>query len=184
MPVHRLFVESVDLGRFRLSARSHDLFRDCVNLAQVAASQKHSGAFPCKRSGNGSADRPTSSVDHRVLVRQHGFPFCRYIRDVTHAAISGTKAANWRSRALAAPVRQPSAMDWDTGSGKISCSPLSNPSKMPCAAVSAEAFGISKPRLISVSIGPRKTAWTVTPWPAKNALNDCVMLDAAAFEME
>ena len=57
-------------------------------------------------------------------------------------------------------------------------------SKMPCAAVSADAFGISRPRFISVSIGPRMTAWTVTPWPARNARNDCVMLNAAAFEME
>src|SRR5262249_3493575 len=155
-----------------------------VTLVEGGASQNRSGASPCKLFGNASADRPASSIDHRALVRQHGFSFCRYIRDVTHAAISGAKAANWRSSALAAPVRQPSAMDWDAGSGKISSSPLSSPSKMPCAAVSAEAFGISKPRLISVSIGPRKTAWTVTPWPAKNPLNDCVMLDAAAFEME
>jgi hypothetical protein len=40
-----------------------------------------------------------------------------------------------------------------------------------------EAFSISKPRIISVSIGPRKTTWTVTPWPAKSALSDCVMFD-------
>jgi hypothetical protein len=28
------------------------------------------------------------------------------------------------------------------------------------------------------------TAWTITPWPAKIALSDCVMFNAAAFEME
>ena len=32
---------------------------------------------------------------------------------------------------------------WDAGSGKISSSPFSNPSKMPSAADSGEAFGIS-----------------------------------------
>src|SRR5262245_23428727 len=184
MPIHRLFVESVDLGRFSLSACGPDLFRDCVNLTQVAASQKYSRTFPCKRSGNGSPDRPTSSVDYRVFVRQHCFPFSRYIREITQDALPGTKPANSRSSALAAPVRQPSAMDRDTGSGKISSSSFSNPSKMPRAAVSTEALGISKPRFISVSMGPRKTAWTVTPWPAKTALNDCVILNAAAFEME
>jgi hypothetical protein len=95
-----------------------------------------------------------------------------------------TKAANWRSSALDAPVRHASAMDWDAGSGKISSSPLSIPSKMPAAAYSGEAFGISKPRFISVSMGPRMTAWTITPLPAKIALSDCVMFNAAAFEME
>ena len=35
-------------------------FRDCVNFAQVSASEKHSRTFPCERSGNGSADRATS----------------------------------------------------------------------------------------------------------------------------
>jgi len=61
---------------------------------------------------------------------------------------------------------------------------LSNPSKMPRAADSGEAFGMLKPRFISVSMGPRTTAWTVAPWPAKSALSDCVMLNAAAFERE
>ena len=105
-------------------------------------------------------------------------------RQADTAAVSGTKPANWRSSALAAPVRQLTAMDWDAGSGKMSSSPFSNPSKIPCAADSGEAFGMSKPRFISVSMGPRTTAWTVTPWPAKSALRDCVMLNAAAFEME
>src|SRR6266436_3746645 len=100
------------------------------------------------------------------------------------AALCGTKAANWRSSALATPARQPSAICWDAGSGKISSSPLSSPSKMLCAADSVEAFGMLKPRFISVSMGPKTAAWTVTPWPAKNALSDCVMESAAAFEME
>ncbi len=79
------------------------------------------------------------------------------IGHTTFTAVLDTKAANWRSRAFAAPVRQPSAMDWEAGSGKISSSPFSSPSKMPRAADSVEAFGMSKPRFISVSMGPRKT---------------------------
>jgi len=81
-------------------------------------------------------------------------------------------------------VLQPSAREADVGSGKMSSSPFSKPSKMRSAADSGEAFGISNPRFISVSTGPRTTAWTVTPCPAKSALSDCVMLNAAAFEIE
>jgi hypothetical protein len=73
----------------------------------------------------------------RSLCRLHRGPHA------TFAATPGTKAANWCSSALTAPVRQPSAIDWDAGSGKISSSPFSNPSKMPSAADSGEAFGIS-----------------------------------------
>ena len=58
------------------------------------------------------------------------------------------------------PYAMPQRWIGDAGSGKISSSPLSIPSKMPAAADSGEAFGISKPRFISVSMGPRMTAWT------------------------
>src|SRR5450755_1860642 len=68
-------------------------------------------------------------------------------------------------------------MDWDAGSGKMSSSPFSSPSKMPSAVVCIEAFGISKPRFMSVSVGPMTTAWTLTPWPANSALSDCVMFE-------
>src|SRR5438445_945169 len=98
-----------------------------------------------------------------------GCAACRY---ATFATLSGTKAADWRSSALATPLRQPSAMDWDVGSGKISSSPFSMPSKMAAATDSGEAFGKSTLRVISVSTGPVRMAWTVTPWPAKSALSD------------
>ena len=65
----------------------------------------------------------------------------------------------------------------------MSSSPFSNPSKMPAAADSVETFGILKPRFISVSTGPKTTAWTVTPWLASSPLNDCVRFSAAAFEV-
>src|SRR5208282_2487534 len=99
-------------------------------------------------------------------------------------ALCGMKAANWRSRALLTPERQASAMDWDAGSGKISSSPFSSPSKMPVAANSVETFGMLKPRFMSVSTGPKTTACTVTPWLASSTLNDCVRFSAAAFEVE
>ena len=80
---------------------------------------------------------------------------------------ASTNSANWRSRALTAPLRQLSAIDSDTGSGKMSSSPFSIPSKMARATDSGEAFGTSKPRLMSVSTGPARTAWTLTPRPPK-----------------
>jgi hypothetical protein len=58
------------------------------------------------------------------------------------------------------------------------------PTNEPRAADATGAFGMSKPRFISVSMGPRTTAWTVTPWPVRSALSDYVMLNAAAFEIE
>src|SRR5215831_6468810 len=60
-----------------------------------------------------------------------------------HAAFvmfSGTNTACWRSRALVTPLRQPSAMDWDIESGKISSSPFSTPSKMATATDSGEVL--------------------------------------------
>src|SRR5262245_22957371 len=97
---------------------------------------------------------------------------------------TATNAAFWRSSAFAAPWRQLSAMDCDTGSGKMSSSPRSTPSKISLAADSGELFGMSKPRFISVSTGPVRTAWTLTPRPATSARSDCVMENAAAFEIE
>src|SRR5260370_29562453 len=96
---------------------------------------------------------------------------------------ASTNAASWRSRVFAAPLRQLSAKDPDTGSGKMSSSAFSTPSKMARATDSGEAFGISKPRVTSVSVGPVRTAWTFTPRPARRARSDWVRLNAAAFEM-
>ena len=112
---------------------------------------------------------------YQLLDTSRGRPFGVYIHgnEGTEGAERGIaaittglgwmKAANWRSRALATLARQASAIDRDAGSGKISSSPLCSPSKMPCAALSGEALGMSRPRLISVSMGPRMAAWTATP---------------------
>jgi hypothetical protein len=54
--------------------------------------------------------------------------------------VASTYAANWRASALTALLRQPSAMDSDMGSGKISSAPFSTPSKIALAADSGEAF--------------------------------------------
>jgi hypothetical protein len=97
---------------------------------------------------------------------------------------ASTSAAYRRSSALAVPLRQLSAIDSDAGSGKISSSPFSTPSKMARATDSGEAFGASRPRDISVSTGPAMTACTLTPRPAKRARSDCDRENAAAFEIE
>ena len=45
-----------------------------------------------------------------------------------------------------------------------------------------EALGMSKPRVMSVSVGPVRTACTRTPCPASRARSDWVKLNAAALE--
>src|SRR5919204_229567 len=72
----------------------------------------------------------------------------------------------------------------DIGSGKISSSRRSTPSKMPRATASGEVFGMSRSRTTSVSIGPAMTACTRTPRPARRARSDCESENAAAFEIE
>src|SRR5712691_9358074 len=76
------------------------------------------------------------------------------------AAYCSAMAAYWRSSALAAPLRQLSAMDSDMGSGKMSSSSFSTPSKTAPATDSAEAFGMSLPRDTSASTMPLRTART------------------------
>ena len=115
-------------------------------------------------------------VTHRRVIRpwlcsgQPGTWSCGHIpsgRRITREAESGagqflhapagtapTKVANWRSSALVAPLRQSSAIDRDVGSGKMSSSPISTPSRIARATGSGEAFGTSRPRDISVSTGP------------------------------
>src|ERR1700728_2343477 len=85
--------------------------------------------------------------------------------------------------ALIAPVRQLAAIDWDMASGKMSSSPLSTPSKMARATDSGDALGMSNPRVMSVSVGPVRTAWTLIPRAARSARSDCVRVKAAAFEI-
>ena len=100
-----------------------------------------------------------------------------YGRGATNVALS-------RSNALTAPPRQLSAKVADMGSGKMSSSPFSTPWKMARATDCGVALGISKPRVISVSVGPVSTAWTLTPCPARRATHRLrSMLNAAAFEI-
>src|SRR5438445_13125954 len=74
--------------------------------------------------------------------------------------------------------------DADIGSGKMSSSPFSTPSKMARATDSGDAFDMSRSRVISVSTGPGRTTCTLTPRPAKRARSDCDRENAAAFEIE
>src|ERR1700676_79015 len=115
-----------------------------------------------------------------AVPKLHRVPSFAY--DLTGSA--STSAAFWRSSALAALLRQLSAMDSDMGSGKMSSSPFSTPSKMARATDSGEAFGMSSPRDISVSTGPAMTACTFTPRPANRARSDCDRENTAAFEIE
>src|SRR6266704_2318642 len=108
---------------------------------------------------------PARQVTHNrpLPLRVHGFWPCRRLHRVPPFAYdltgsAATSAAYWRSSALAALLRQLSAMDCDIGSGKMSSSPFSTPSKMARATDSGEAFGMSRPRDISVSTGPVRTA--------------------------
>src|SRR2546426_6894240 len=89
-----------------------------------------------------------------AVLAMHVGHICPSSVHATFAVLPGTKAENWRSSALVAPARQPSAMDSDVGSGNISSSPFSTPSKIARATDSGEAFGMSRPRDISVSTGP------------------------------
>jgi hypothetical protein len=72
----------------------------------------------------------------------------------------------------------------DSGSGKMSSSPFSMPSKMARATDSGEALGMSRSRVISVSVGPVRTLCTLTPCRARSKRSDCVKENAAAFEIE
>src|SRR5918996_3440062 len=100
------------------------------------------------------------------------------------ADAASRSAAYWRSSALTALLRQLSARDSDMGSGKISSSPLSTPSKMARATDAGAVFGMSKPRVMSVSTGPVRTACTFTPRPARRTRSDWVRENATAFEIE
>ena len=89
-----------------------------------------------------------------------------------------------RSNALACPLRHPSAIGCDIGSGKISSSPFSTPSKIAAATDAGDAFGMSRSRDMSVSTGPAKTACTSMPRPANRARCDCVSENIAALDTE
>jgi hypothetical protein len=92
-----------------------------------------------------TAYQPTSSSGLFKSARRSGTAFLRVVaqsrkllgRDHNDPLTQGstrshdTRIAYWRSSALAAPVRQPSAMDWDMGSGKISSSSFSSHRRWP-----------------------------------------------------
>src|SRR5262249_39726279 len=100
-----------------------------------------------------------------IVVLHRSFLLCLW--SLCQAMLCGRKPAYWRSNALTTPLRQPSASAWDTGSGKMSSSPFCTPSKIPRATDSGVALGMSNPRFMSVSVGPRYTPCTATHWPAR-----------------
>jgi hypothetical protein len=56
-------------------------------------------------------------------------------------------------------------------------------SRMARATDCGEALGMSRSRVISVSVGPVSTAWTARP-PGQQARSDWVRENAAALEIE
>ena len=116
-----------------------------------------------------------SGRQQRAGTFQHQVPY-----DATGSA--PTSAAYSCSNALTGPLRQLSDSDADRGSGKMSSSPRSTPSKMARATDSGDAFGMSKPRVMSVSVGSVKTAWTLTPRPGQEGAKRLRRLNAAALE--
>src|SRR5438309_4625563 len=84
------------------------------------------------------------------LIR-HGFAHCFLLLGLTSQA-AWTNDASWRSIAFAALPRQLAAIDADIGSGKMSSSSFSTPSRMARATDFGEAFGRLRPRVISVSV--------------------------------
>ena len=109
------------------------------------------------------AIRQMNGMDMGVATRLGSFAFfvALWVSMMAAMMLPGAVPAVLRrasGRLRAVPLRQLCAMVSDMGSGKISSSPFSTPSKMARATDSGEAFGMSKPRVISVSVGPVRTA--------------------------
>src|SRR5262245_34394825 len=77
MPVHGLFVESVDLRCLGGTSGGHNFPGHGVNLYQVAPGEKQPGPLARKGTCDSVADRAAGSVDHSVLIlKRHGIsPF-------------------------------------------------------------------------------------------------------------
>src|SRR6266852_2246594 len=93
-------------------------------LASFAAPRAHSHSLACWQTGlfksSRRSERPSPArlrvvaQDRKLLDRDHSDPLTQ---DSTRSR--ATRVANWRSSVLAAPLRQPSAMDWDMGSEAV-----------------------------------------------------------------
>jgi hypothetical protein len=102
-----------------------------------------------------SGDWSTSNESVEVV---HGaVPFLCWVLLMLRAVFVRGPAYSCSS-AFATPPRQLSARISDAGSGKMSSSSFSTPPKMACATETGEDFGMSKPRVMSMSVGPVRTA--------------------------
>ena len=84
--------------------------------------------------------RPEQAMDG--WEKMFGF-FGRKLSSFSQSRQAAAVAASCRSRALVAPLRQLSATEADRGSGKMSSSSRSTPSRMAPATEAAETFGMS-----------------------------------------
>src|SRR5262245_36144982 len=77
MPVHSLFVESVDLRCLGGSSGGNNFLGHGVNRCLVAPGEKKLGPLARKGKCDSAADRAAGSVDHSVLIlKRHGIsPF-------------------------------------------------------------------------------------------------------------
>src|SRR5262245_47180960 len=71
MPVHGLFVESVDLRGLGGSSGGNDFLSDSLDRCPVPPGEKKLGPLARKGACDSAADRASGSVDHCNLVLQH-----------------------------------------------------------------------------------------------------------------
>src|SRR5258708_35036185 len=76
MPVHGLFVESVDLRRLGGSSGGNDFLGDGFDRCPVAPGEKKLGPLARKGACDSTANCASGSVDHRNLLLHHLWSPC------------------------------------------------------------------------------------------------------------
>src|SRR4051794_22166076 len=106
MPVHGLFVESVDLRRLGASSGGNDFLGDRFDGCPMVPGEKNLGSLARKGVCDRAADRASGSIDHRHFVLQHhlcspplslfvGFAFSTDQHPRTWLTASKTSSGDW-----------------------------------------------------------------------------------------